>query len=135
MVLHLSNKKIRQYLHLAEYIADNFPDCKRGKVACILVSDNGITFGYNGGAAGDPQSCIGGEPGSCGCVHAEANAVAKSMLTGNIVAFCTTAPCKVCAALFVNAGITSVYYSEDYRTDTGILLLRRCGVEVSKVAL
>lgn len=132
-MLHLSNKKIRQYLHLAEYIADNFPDCKRGKVACILVSDNGITFGYNGGAAGDPQSCIGGEPGSCGCVHAEANAVAKSMLTGNIVAFCTTAPCKVCAALLVNANVTQVYYHTKYRDDSGINLLNRCKVKVEQL--
>ena len=133
MELHLSNRKVRQYLSLAVSIADIFQVCQRMSVACILVSKEGVTFGYNGGGSGDPVSCIGGDPGTCGCVHAEANAVAKSTLTGDKLAFITVAPCKVCAALLVNHGVTGVYYLSDYRDDSGINLLRRCNVTVTKV--
>lgn len=97
----LSQRKIRQYMTLTLDIARTFSECKRAQVACALVNDDGVTFGYNGGGKGDPISCIGGEPGTCGCVHAEANAVAKSTLSGDKLAFVTTAPCKVCAALLV----------------------------------
>ena len=133
MGLRLSNRKVRQYMALAQSIADIFPTCKRGSVACVLLSKEGVTFGYNGGAANDPMECIGGDPGLCGCVHAEANAVAKSTLVGDKLAFVTTAPCKVCAALLVNHGVTTVYYSESYRSESGLLLLNRCNVKTKEV--
>lgn len=131
----LSQRKIRQYTRLAYSIADEFSECKRMKVACIILNDDGVTFGYNGGGKGDPVSCVGGEPGTCGCVHAEANAVAKSTLSGDKLAFVTAAPCKVCAALLVNHGVSHVYYGGYYRSDSGLLLLKRCNVGVTEVLL
>lgn len=69
--------------------------------------------------------------------HAEANLLlnlAKSTesSTGAII-FCTHACCKFCAMDIVDAGITKVYYKNEYRSDEGIKYLVENGVEVEKL--
>ena len=95
-------------------------DCKRAAVGCVITDNRGTKvygIGYNGGAAGDDHRCSD-EPGNCGCVHAEANALIKchSHDTSKIM-YTTTFPCKVCAKLIVNSGFTDVYYNAKYRDD------------------
>jgi len=69
-------------------------------------------------------------------LHAESNAIAKlakssdSGLGADI--FVTHAPCIECSKLIFQSGISRVYYSSDYRDDSGIKFLKQSGVEVIK---
>ena len=72
-------------------------------------------------------------------IHAEANAILKvarsSQSTEGTSLCCTTSPCIDCAKLIIQAGITHVFYSDEYRDSSGIALLRRAGVIVTKIKL
>ena len=41
----------------------------------------------------------------------------------------TAAPCLECSKLIIQAGIRRVVYSEDYRSEEGLNLLRKVGIE------
>lgn len=103
-----------------------FADSKMERILCA---------GYNGSYAGGPNGCDSAEPGNCGCIHAEVNALTKSRddLHGS-VCFVTTQPCKMCAKILVNRGVSRVVYLESYRNEEGIVILRASGVEVMKYA-
>jgi dCMP deaminase len=47
--------------------------------------------------------------------------------------FITHAPCIDCAKLVFQSGISSVYYRNSYRDDSGIEFLERAGVKVEKL--
>jgi dCMP deaminase len=69
-------------------------------------------------------------------LHAEMNALmklAKSNRSGeNAAIFITHAPCMECAKGIYSAGITEVFYRNEYRSNDGVYFLRRCGINVSK---
>jgi dCMP deaminase len=69
-------------------------------------------------------------------LHAEMNALmklAKSNRSGEGAAiFVTHAPCMECAKGIYSAGISEVYYANDYRTTDGVYFLRKCGIKVAK---
>ena len=70
-------------------------------------------------------------------LHAESNALAKlarsseSGLDADL--FVTHSPCLDCAKLIYQSGIRRVYYSVDYRDQSGINFLKASGIEVEKV--
>lgn len=70
-------------------------------------------------------------------LHAESNAITKlaksTMSSAGADLYTTTAPCFDCAKLIIQAGITRVYYSEDYRDMSGVELLEKAGIEVEEV--
>mgnify|MGYP003340216885 FL=1 len=70
-------------------------------------------------------------------LHAESNAIAKLAKSGEsglgADLFVTHAPCIHCAKLILQAGISRVWYSEDYRNDAGLEFLAKSGVTVTKV--
>lgn len=93
-------------------------------------------FGYNGGAAGEPNGCDRPEePGNCGCLHAEVNALVKCQADDREkFMFLTLRPCITCAKLIINSGFWAVYYGEDYRLEDGAVeLLERRGVLCEKI--
>ena len=103
--------------------------CKRAQVACIIFDERMTrvhAIGYNGQPAGIPHFNCTGEPGNCGCIHAEANAIAKLMTTeGGLILYCTTAPCIQCAGLIINTGrIARVFYSTEYRDPRSLELFQ-----------
>ncbi|OFZ39694.1 MAG: hypothetical protein A2504_10655 [Bdellovibrionales bacterium RIFOXYD12_FULL_39_22] len=115
--------------------------CSRLKVGAVVVSDDfsrvyGI--GYNGNAAGLPNKCDSEEPGNCGCLHAEDNALLKTnggAETPKII-FVTHQPCSYCAKRMVNkGGVKKVYYSEPYRLKEGLEILTKSGIEVEQFQL
>lgn len=109
--------------------------CKRLQVGSIITDDdfsNIYSMGYNGGYAGDSNETCTGEPGKCGCLHSEINALIKK--TGGDVMFVTSSPCIMCAKAIINAGIKKVYYHELYRDDAGIVILRDAGVKVIHIS-
>ena len=69
-------------------------------------------------------------------LHAESNAIAKLAKSNDsgdgADIFVTHAPCMECSKLIFQSGIRRVYYSEDYRDDSGIKFLKISGVEVIK---
>jgi dCMP deaminase len=70
-------------------------------------------------------------------LHAESNAIMKvaksTMSCKGAELYTTTCPCFDCAKLIIQAGITKVYYSEDYHDMGGVELLRRANIEVEEV--
>lgn len=89
-----------------------------------------LSVGYNGPPrCRSNDSCRAAE-GACGCVHAEANTVAKlGGSRGGLVLLTTCSPCEHCAGLVVNTGrFSHVVYGETYRRPEGVALLREAGV-------
>lgn len=70
-------------------------------------------------------------------LHAERNALdklAKGTEGGlDSTMFITHSPCLECAKSIYGAGISTVYYGEDYRSKDGIYFLEKCGVKVEKI--
>lgn len=70
-------------------------------------------------------------------LHAESNALAKlaksTISSVNAILFVTHSPCLPCATQIYQAGISAVYYAEDYRSNDGILFLKQCNIPVTKI--
>lgn len=126
------------YMRLAFDLAKR-STCQRLNVGAVVVSDDfsrvyGI--GYNGNAAGLPNKCDSNEPGNCGCLHAEDNALLKTNGGSEVakIIFVTHQPCLYCAKRIVNkGGIKAVYYCEPYRKKDGLLVLKKAGIKVIKI--
>ena len=67
-------------------------------------------------------------------LHAEANAITKIARSNNssngATMYVTASPCIECAKLIIQAGIKRVVYSEKYRLEDGLELLKRANIEV-----
>ncbi len=122
------------YMDLAKSIARR-STCNRLQVGCVITSRNNervLAIGYNGGPKGLHNECISNEPGKCGHLHAEINALIKLDSTNPTpkVLYVTDLPCYSCAVAIVNAGISKVVYDRDYRMKDGLELLRQAGIDV-----
>lgn len=109
--------------------------CHRAQYSCVLTSPDlkVLAYGYNGVARGLPNGCLRpNEPGHCGCLHAEVNAVAalrRIGYTGSIVAFITGEPCEACAMLLLNVDTKMVVYRRpSHRPYAGVELLQHAGI-------
>lgn len=114
--------------------------CTRAAVGSVITNldlTQVVALGYNGNYRGGPNRCDNpDQQGSCGCIHAEANALVKSpYLPGQLVLFGTTCPCVSCAKLIINSGIEQVFVNEWYRDPTGLELLQSSGVIVKKITI
>lgn len=71
-------------------------------------------------------------------VHAEANAIAFAARNGTsteeATMYSSTAPCAACARLIINAGVTRVFYVDEYRNRAGIYLLRVAEVPCERLS-
>jgi dCMP deaminase len=92
--------------------------CKRLQVAAVIVDHRFtkvLSIGYNGPPSHSEYECTG-EPGNCGCVHAEANALIKlTNRSPHMFMITTHTPCVHCAGLIINAGIDAVFSVKPYR--------------------
>ena len=109
--------------------------CKRAGVGCVIVSSDLMkvhAVGYNGPAVGESNDLCTREAGNCGCVHAEANAVAKLQTDDrDCVAIVNLVPCLACAGLLVNClRVVAVVYANEYRDTAGLTRLARAGLTV-----
>lgn len=107
--------------------------CRRAKVGCIITDLREVfAIGYNGPPRGLRHDLCNAETGSCGCIHAEANAIAKlSCRDSDLWLHSTTSPCVLCAGLIINRGnISKVTYNVQYRDVAGISLLLEAGIHV-----
>ena len=125
----------KRYIRMAQIWAEN-SYCNRRKVGALIVKDKMIiSDGYNGTPAGFENICED-ENGLTKpyVLHAEANAITKIARSNNCsqgaTMYVTTSPCIECAKLIIQAGIKRVIYSEKYRLEDGLDLLRRANIEV-----
>ena len=112
---------------------------RRLRVGAVIVKDDTvISYGYNGMPAGWDNNCEDvvedGLKTKPEVLHAESNAIAKLARGANSGAgatiFVTHSPCLECAKLIYQSGISSVYYSTDYRDRAGIEFLERSNIKV-----
>lgn len=126
------------YMGLAESMSSR-STCRRLKVGAVITSPDYrkvIAVGYNGSSSGGLNDCDSDEPGKCGCLHAEENAVINcdvSRYTPKVV-FCTHLPCVMCAKRLINlGGVQWVRYKNDYRIRDSVVLLQNAGIPVVQV--
>ena len=127
-----------RYLRMARIWAEN-SYCVRRKVGALIVKDKMIiSDGYNGTPAGFENICED-ETGKTKSyvLHAEANAITKVAKSANncdgSTLYITAAPCIECSKLIIQAGIRRVVYSDDYRSEEGLDLLRKVGIECVQI--
>ena len=125
----------RRYLRMAYIWAEN-SYCQRRQVGEIIIKEKMIiSDGYNGTPSGFENVCEDEHNVTKPYVlHAEANAITKIARSNNssdgATMYVTASPCIECAKLIIQAGIKRVVYSEKYRLEDGIELLKRAGIEV-----
>lgn len=126
------------YLKLAFNLADR-STCRRLNVGTVITSTDFrkvLAVGYNGNATGLANDCDRDEPGNCGCLHSEENAVINCDSPRSVekIVFVTHLPCVACAKRFINLGnVKQVYYGEDYRLRDSLTLLKQVGIPVDQL--
>jgi len=142
----MKQKFIDAYMKVAETFA-NLSTAKRLQVGAIVVKDDRIiSIGYNGMPSGWDNCCEdefqyedGGHEFRTKpeVLHAESNAIAKVARSPEsaegATLFCTHSPCMDCAKLIYQSGIATVYYKNQYRSQTGIEFLNKSNIEVIKL--
>jgi dCMP deaminase len=113
--------------------------CTRLQVGSVITSADFtrvLSIGYNGNAKGLRNTCDRREPGNCGCIHSEINALLKLDYTEpHKIMFVTDSPCEACAKAMINAGISRVYYLRQYRRTEGVELLRSVDIPTELLTL
>jgi len=126
------------YLGLAQILAAR-STCRRLKVGTVITSTDFrkvLAVGYNGNATGLPNHCDRDEPGNCGCLHSEENAVINCDSPRFIekYVFVTHLPCVACAKRLINLGnVRGVFYGQDYRIRDSVELMRSVGIHVEQI--
>lgn len=124
----------KRYIRMAAIWAEN-SYCIRRKVGALIVKDKMIiSDGYNGTPSGFENICEDQNSITKPYVlHAEANAITKIARSNNsseeATMYVTASPCIECSKLIIQAGIKRVVYSEQYRLEDGLDLLKRAGIE------
>ena len=127
-----------RYVRMARIWAEN-SYCTRRQVGSLIVKDKMIiSDGYNGTPSGFENICEDENNVTKPYVlHAEANAITKIARSGNssdgATMYVTASPCIECAKLIIQAGIKRVVYSEHYRLEDGLNLLRRANIDVTYI--
>jgi len=146
-------KWLQYYAKIAEETAKLSTAIKL-KVGCVIVKDNRIlSIGYNGMPSGWSNECetstedldytltfnqkyLRTKPE---VLHAEANALMKLCKSTDssegATLFVTHYPCIECAKLIYQAGISQVYYINEYNASkgSGYNFLREAGIEVCQI--
>jgi deoxycytidylate deaminase len=124
-------------LRFAELLSER-ATCSRARVGAVVTDASMLQvlgIGYNGNARGLANACDDpSAAGSCGCLHAELNALLKApgVVPGKVL-FTTTMPCAACAKAAINSNIVRVFFRRAYRDLGGVTLLLAAGVEVTRL--
>ena len=125
----------KRYIRMAGIWAENSYCTCRQVGALIVKNQRIISDGYNGTPSGFENICEDENNVTKPYVlHAEANAITKIARSNNssdgATLYVTASPCIECAKLIIQSGIKRVVYSEKYRLEDGLELLKRAGIEV-----
>lgn len=125
-------------MHLAMALAKR-STCGRLKVGTVITSADFryvYGMGYNGNATGLKNGCDSDEPGKCGCLHSEMNAIINCNTPRDVpkIVFITHLPCVACAKSLINlGGVKHVFFMEDYRIKTALELLESVGIKTTRM--
>ena len=94
-----------------------------------------ISDGFNGTPTGFDNRCEGDSNETHWYVlHSEANAILKCAKNGisckGGTMYLTYSPCKDCAKLIFQSGISRLVYNEKYRDNSGIDFLKESNVDI-----
>lgn len=126
------------YMDLAVKLSER-STCQRLQVGTVITSTDFrkvLAVGYNGNATGLHNGCDRPDPGNCGCLHSEENAVINCDAPRQIekIVFVTHLPCVQCAKRLINLGnVRKLYYDREYRIKDSLDLLKQVGIEVEKL--
>ena len=129
-----------RYIRMARIWAEN-SYCKRRQVGALVVKNKAIiSDGYNGTPSGFENVCEDGSNVTYPYVlPAEANAITKLARSNNssdgATLYVTASPCIECAKLIIQAGIKRVVYSEKYRLEDGLQLMREAGIQLDYIKI
>lgn len=135
-----------RYMRMAIIWSEN-SYCTRRQVGALIVKDQMIiSDGYNGTPKGFENICEEDalENGSlvktkAYVLHAEANAITKVAKSNNnsldSTLYVTCSPCLECSKLIIQSGIKRVVYYHEYRDSSGLDILKRAGIELTKTKL
>ena len=103
----------------------------------IIVKDGQvISNGFNGTPSGFDNSCEIDNVTKPEVLHAESNALMKLAQSTNsskgATLYLTCAPCFDCSKLIIQAGISRVVYTHNYRKEDGLDLLSKTNVIVDR---
>lgn len=117
--------------------------CQRLSVGATIVKDHRIIAGgYNGSVSGEVHCIDEGcyiEDGHCiRTVHAEMNALLQcakmGVSTEGAEIYVTHFPCIHCTKSIIQAGISKIYYAEDYKNHPyAIELLLKAGIQAERI--
>lgn len=117
--------------------------CTRLSVGAVVVRDNRIIAGgYNGSVSGGDhcidKGCYVVDNHCIRTIHAEMNALLQCGKYGIPAAgstlYVTHFPCLQCSKAIIQAGISKVYYGNDYRNNGyAEELFRHAGIDVQKI--
>ena len=128
----------KRYLKMADIWAQN-SYCQRRQVGALIVKNQMIiSDGYNGTPSGFENVCEDDNDKTKPYVlHAEANAITKVAKSSNssdgATLYVTSSPCLECSKLIIQAGIKRVVFTESYRLEDGINLLKRADIDIKQV--
>jgi len=124
------------WMELAELLKSR-STCSRLKVGSVITSKDlsrVYSVGYNGGATGQKNECESLEPGQCGHLHSEINAMIKCQVNDSEkVLFVTTFPCDMCAKALINSKFSKIYFKENYRNSKAESILNKANIIYEKL--
>jgi len=128
----------KKYLEIA-HVWSKLSQAHRMQVGCIVVKDHQIiSDGFNGTPAGFDNACEDEHNVTKPEVlHAESNALMKlatsTQCSKDATIYVTLSPCFECSKLIIQAKIKRVVFSDLYRINSGIELLRKAGIAVDHI--
>ncbi len=128
------------YMDLAFRLAER-STCIRLNVGTVITSTDYrkvLAVGYNGNATGLPNKCDREEPGNCGCLHSEENAVINCDAPRYVEkhVFVTHLPCVPCAKRLINLGnVRKVFFANNYRSQDSLKLFEQVGISIQQVEM
>ena len=137
----MNDKELKQqrydeaYMRMATEWAQ-LSHCTRKQVGALIVKDRMIIAdGFNGSPSGFPNVCENDEGETHWYVlHAEANAITKLAPSNNSAVgstlYITLSPCRECAKLIHQAGISRLVYRNEYKDAQGLEFLQQAGVDL-----
>jgi len=147
----MKDKFIRAHMRVAK-IYSELSSARRKKVGVVIVKDDRIlSIGYNGTPAGWDNECEESVLWHNGkqlptpilitkpeVIHAEINAIAKLAAStesgkGAALFIYPCSPCMECAKLIYAAGISEVYFVEEYHNNDGLSFLKKVGMKVFQI--
>ena len=130
---------LQAYMDMALRFAET-SEAQRLKVAAMLVKNGSIlSIGINGTYPGWETNVCEDENGltSWYTRHAEQACLDRMLhsheTTDGATMLVSHAPCKMCSLRIKEAGVSAVFYREDYRDLSGVEYLENSGVYVQKI--